>query len=1701
MRILLIISLLIATAANAQVYNNEWIDHSKTYYKFKIAQTGLYRIPQTALPAVIAATPAEQFQLWRNGRQVALFTSTAAGALGSTGYIEFFGEKNDGVPDRPLYFDPSFQLSDRVSLETDTAAYFLTVNTNIAANLRFITQANPVAGNVLPAQPYLMYTARRDYRDIINRGRALNLGLYVFSSAYDEGEWWSSNEFRSAVQPSGSSAGSAAQPLVHTFNNLQPFTSGPTASLRVAVAGTAPNGSTGNPRKIRSVVNGSIVFNNDLFQFGASVMSGSVTTSTLTNNTTVNLNVDYNTSQAADRAVAGFIELTYPRNWDFNNATHFEFSLPASGAQYIEITNFNAGAAAPVLYDLTNNRRYVADIAVAGKYRFVLPADAARNFVLVSQANGIGTVSQLQVRNFVNFANTANQGDYLLITHSSLRNGGDPVEQYRAYRSSVAGGSYNARIYDIDELTDQFAFGIRKHPLSVRNFLRYSRATFSTAPKQVFIIGKGVTYDEYAYNQGTAQADQLNLVPTFGYPGSDIMLAAEGVQPVPATPIGRLSAITPAEVSVYLAKMIAYEAAQRSPLQTIAEKEWMKNVVHVAGANDAFLDAAITGRLSFYKTIIQDTSYGGRVYDFNKATTGPATAITDALLRSLLKNGIGVLTYFGHGSSTILDYNLPDVATWDNNGRYPLFLMLGCNVGNIFSYDAARLSVRQTLSEKYILAAQSGGIGLLASTHFGTYGELDVLADKFYTALGRTKYNQPIGEVLQESARQLLPNANSSMLMRLHLEQHILHGDPALRANSFPKPDYVIEEPKVIINPAFISVADTAFDVKAYIHNIGKATGNSSSTVTVEVKRRYPDGSMETVLTRNIVPAVRNLDSISFRLPIVPTRDKGENRLIITVDANNRYDELSETNNSVEKVFFIFEDELRPVYPYNFSIINRNNAKLFASTADPLLGNRSYLMELDTTALFNSPMRITRNITSAGGLIEFDPGITYQDSTVYYWRVAIAPTSGTPRWNNSNFVFINGPTVGFNQSHFYQHTQSLQERMFIDTLSRQWRYGNGNTSLLIRNKIFRPGDGDTEFSISVNGLTPIVSACVGTSLIFNVFDPVTMRPWFNQVVPSTVQSGTGGGFMGSGPVCANGRQYNFEWTYADTVNRRRMRDFLDALPNDAVVVVRSISGENAAPYIDEWRDDRNVYGVGNTLYDRLRSFGFVDIDSFSTAKAWAFVFKKNNASVVPRWQFTQTAFDAIAMNVLVPSRDTLGYVTSPKFGPVRAWQELRWRGASLETPSTDNVNVALIGVRSNGQEDVLLNLGTTQQTVDISSISAATYPYLRLRLTSLDNVNQTPYQLRWWRLIGTPVPEGALAGNLRFNFTDTLDAGQPLLIGIPFKNVSDVAFSAPVKVNIVVRDRNNQQTPYTVPALKAVVPGDTAMLLYQVNTQSLTGSNTVFVDINPDNDQPEYAHFNNFFYRSFFVKGDVFRPSLDVTFDGVRILNRDIVSAKPHIMVKLRDESRFLPLDDTSLVTILLKYPNGSTRRFRFGTDTLRFIPATGGTNNEASAEFSPVLLQDGEYELIVTGKDRSGNTAGNLEYRVLFQVYNKPMISNMFNYPNPFTTSTSFVFTLTGSEVPQNLRIQVLTVTGKIVREITKDELGPLNIGRNITSFKWDGTDQYGQKLGNGVYLYRVITNLNGKSLDKFSLDKEGNRDGTDKYFNKGYGKMYLMR
>ncbi len=1682
--------------ATAQL-NNEWIDYSKTYYKFSVGQNGLFRIEKAALDAAsLGNIPVQQFQLFRNGAEVSLFTSSASGALPTGGFIEFVGRENDGKADRPLYFQSRFQLADRTSLFTDTASYFLTVNP-AGNNLRYQNLSNNLGGTLPQPLPYLLHTEWYQFKRtnggyFMNKGFAVNYGEYVYSSSYDEGEMASSQEI---------SSGSDANIRTATFNNLQPaLTSGISAKLRIGWAGTSPGS-----RDVTAALNNTTVLTRRLQSFQSIRDSNVNVPINLLSGTSPALVLSNTSTNQFDRFVGSFAELEYPRLPNASGQSFFETSIPVNANNsLLSLAQFNHNNVSPILYNLTAGYRMEGVIQANGEVRFLLPPATTRQYIVVTVPNGSSfkTIGSLPSKSFTNYSQPAMQGDYLIITNKRLLGGNNnSVEAYRQYRSSEAGGGFNVKIYDIEELVDQFGLGIKMHPLSIKNFLKFARTRFAVAPKFCFLIGKGVTYDEFRLNESNAVAGQLQLVPTYGYPGSDNLLASEGLTALPATPIGRLSVINGNEVLAYLNKVKEFEAAQSNPSNLQADKAWMKNVVHVVGANDANTELQIRPFMNEYTRTISDTLFGANVSTFNKFNSTTASTIENVILSRKFETGISLLTYFGHSSATALDYNLDNPNEYNNPGKYPMFLLNGCNAGNFFNFEVPRLQAQATISERYVLAPNRGAIGLVASTHFGLVSGLGVYSRGFYRSVASQSYNQPIGKHIQNAIQFMYNTWGSDYQARFHTEQQTLHGDPAVKLNSFTKPDYSIEQSNIVIEPSFVSIAETNFKAKIFYYNLGKA---GSDSIVVEVKRQFPastlfpSGNTEVVYRQKRI-APMYLDSITLSLPIQSERDKGINNIIVTLDADNKIDELSELNNTITRQVVIFENELRPISPVNFAIVREPNIKLIASTANPFSEQLPYVIEIDTTDLFNSSSKITRNITAGGGIVEVDPGLTPTSNRVYYWRVGLQGAGGAvpARWNGASFVYLTGNETGFNQSHFYQHTKSTANRISIDTNSRSWKFNPSLNNLFVTHSIFpTSGNEDSHFAVTYNNNQISTSACVGHSIIINVFDSLTFKPMRNM------------GNWGTGSCANNRNPFNFEWDDRVLENRKRMVDFLDAVPSGSYILVRKILD---APYenetfADQLKADEQVLGAGNSLYSRLKQAGFANLDSFNRPRTYIFVYKKNDPSLTPVIRLSDGLFDRLQLNLNLASRDTLGIVSSPVFGPAKQWKTALWNGTILDDGSGDRVAISVIGLNANGTETKLFEVDKSVGTLNLSSINPAQYPNIRLEMLNIDSIRGTPWNLNYWRVYYDPVPEGALAANLLLQDKDSLLQGETLDFKIAFKNVSTSRFDS-LKVRMTITDKNNVTTERLFKR-KPLIAGDTLIISTPVDTRQFPGLNTLYLAVNPDNDQPEQYFFNNFLYKSFFVGEDQTDPLLDVTFDGIHILNRDIVSAKPHIQIKLKDENPFLALNDTAGLTIRLKFPNENTPRiYSWNSDTLRFTPPVPGGDNTATIDFYPELKEDTEgfdYELSVIGKDRNNNRAGDKDYRVTFQVFNKPMISNLLNYPNPFSTSTAFVFTITGAEVPQEFKIQILTVTGKIVKEITKAELGNIRVGTNITDYKWDGTDMFGQKLANGVYLYRVISSLDGQKMDQFKLNDGFNQnamDNTDKFFKKGYGKMVILR
>jgi hypothetical protein len=891
-------------------------------------------------------------------------------------------------------------------------------------------------------------------------------------------------------------------------------------------------------------------------------------------------------------------------------------------------------------------------------------------------------------------------------------------------------------------------------------------------------------------------------------------------------------------------KVKQHDSAQHSPIQTIDAKGWMKNVIQIAGANDLSTGDQIDNYLEVYKKIIADTAFGANVKDFSKSANPDGYPEAVNSFRQIYESGASLITYFGHSSSTNLDFNLDNPETYNNRGKYPVFIANGCSAGDHFLFEPARLTTKSTISEKFILSPQRGAIGYYASTGFGVVNYLNLYTVDFYKALGRTSYNKSVGAVIKEAIASSLNSSRANdYYSRVHSEQYAYHGDPAIIVNSSILPDYVIEASQVQASPSFVSVADTSFRVKVKVNNIGRAT---NKPVTIKINRETPGGEVFTVLSKTF-PSINFIDSVVLDVPVIASRDKGVNKITATVDFANSAKELSEDNNTAAIEVLVSEEEIRPVFPFNYSVITSPDIKLTASTVNPIIASREYMMEFDTTTLFNSPTKIIKTVTSSGGVIEFDPGVLYQDGVVYYWRVA--PKSAVePHWFSSSFVYRSKTLEGYEQGHLYQHLQSQLDRLALDSSSGKFSYTKKLHNLFITNSVYPySGTENEHFSISVDGSNYIQSACVGHSIIFNVFDSLTFLPTKNLTKP-----------FGAAAVCNVTREYNFEYEYLTAKTRKNALDFLDAIPNGSYVAVRLTLDEPFNTFVKNWAADTALYGKENSLYHRLKSHGFKAIDSFYYARTWAFVFKKGDTTFAPAYAMSKGIYDRITLSVNCATSNAQGFINSPVFGPAKEWKSVYWNGYREETGSDVPV-VNVFGIKKDNSDTLLYTLDSSTQSFDISAVNAVQYPYIRLQMNNADSVTATPYQLAKWGVGYVPVPEGAIASNLYYNIPDTVGTlngaayNGTLNVGFAFKNVSKANFDS-LSVKVVLYDAGYNPLVYPLQKLRPLVAGDTLHAELALDVSSLSGWYNLYVEVNPlTNHQPEQFSFNNFLYKNIYI--------------------------------------------------------------------------------------------------------------------------------------------------------------------------------------------------------------------------------------------------------
>ena len=1688
---------------------NEWIVPSQTYYKIKITRDGIYKLNSQYLTQMnLSSVAPSRLQIWRRGRELAVYGGGNQSTLDATTFLEFYGQRNDGRLDTELYKNPANQNDPYYSFYTDTAAYFLTWNSAVGGR----RMAQPVAaGGVV--HPHRLTSQR-------------NLKVFRYLDYPPERDvylpWLEPGEGYFDARGANTPPNLPYVPEDSVIRNVAP--TGPAPSVEISLFGASDGA---HAAEIQVVMPGATPASRVLRTLG--IMRWNGRTRALGRFQLLRSDIDAGgritiSNHLATSAVSGddyyvsFLRVMAPQlsRW-FTNTHSVAFqndSLLAGPATYeFAADSIPYTVAGFDVQDPYNVQRVVNAGASTASRRYVFPgANTGATHRLLLADEAALAVPTLPAR-LITFR-TINPAlpTFVIITHPLLMQP-EPVsgvanaaQEYANYRASAAGGSYNVLMVTAPELYDQFHYGERSW-LALRHFSRWLVAANPTATNRyLLLLGKGIVPSEpvantrYTYYRNAGESG-LDLVPTSSRAVSDNLLTADYANNdwVAKLHTGRLTAITPRQVMNYLNKVRTHDSLGPAP--------WRKNFLHLAGGLAPLETQSFVNSLNAAKVRIERPLLGGKVVKTEAKSTALPVPVNIA---AELNAGLSVIDYFGHASNNrfTLNFGAPSTEpTYANTGRYPVLILNGCAANATFT-------VGYTIVEDFLFADQKGAIGSLAESGFGFPSELAIELDSLHKLLFNDPnwYGKPVTVVHDELVRRLQTNVNFQG--NSGIEQLLTRnwqGDPTIAIYSPPLPDFIASNNTLSVGPV-LNQGPVKADSPNLVLNVGVANPGKVTYAPLQIRvvqRRAPN--LDVITTFSLRQSWQPDTTYALTLRNAFVGKGGTTTFLVTLDYNNLIPESNENNNAAQIDFAFLTGGVAVVNPTEFAIVATTTPTLTIQSNNPNETSRGYEFELSPDPAF--PASSVRATITGSVLAEWQPTlptVSGRDSVVYYWRARFqTPAAGEDNsWVTSSFRVIPGSPSGWSQSHYGQFKRDTRLGIDVGVPLGVWAFTRVSDPLVLRTIGGGRPRSAAQFSTLVGGGIylqsqglPVNYYC-GTSspnLLLGVYDSLTLRP---VPMPAKYQK------CGQAP---NSFYFFSTTSTTDTLDnlnysvarQQRLDSFLRAVPNGAYVAAVSMN--------------RLRYSLLPAyLKNRLQSLlGSQLITTLADGEPLALVGQKMTATsgrllseVGPDRSSGTAAYNQrVELRTALTRSGAHGRILSTRIGPAQEWLNLYHEIRIRTAGGHDTLRV--VGIASNGTETVVLPRVTATSQSLTTAVPAATYPYLRLELSVSDTTTRVPPQLKQWLITSRGLPEGVV---LRDAVPASTYAAATLLaqatgtgmvvFPVKFKNVSSETFNGPLITRVLVR-RPGGSVLRTFPDIPtpAPAPGATATITVSIDLKGLYGPMVIEVVVNPQLQnpqlQPEQNYTNNqLILPEFNVINNNVPPTLDVAIDDRHILNGELVSSTPVIVVQLNDEDKLVHIQDRNAFTLTLQRPgqavatlvdlNGSDIAFNLNTSNgsqarLTFEPAKNGP------------LPDGVYTLRAQGRDPNNATAAAQEVTLRFEVVNAATITNVYPYPNPVISKARFVFTVTGHELPRNMKIQIMSLTGRVVREIFMNELGPLHLGNNITDYAWDGTDSYGDRLANGTYLYRVAYDDN---VGFSHRDSAG-----DKAFKNDWGKLVLMR
>jgi hypothetical protein len=306
-------------------------------------------------------------------------------------------------------------------------------------------------------------------------------------------------------------------------------------------------------------------------------------------------------------------------------------------------------------------------------------------------------------------------------------------------------------------------------------------------------------------------------------------------------------------------------------------------------------------------------------------------------------------------------------------------------------------------------------------------------------------------------------------------------------------------------------------------------------------------------------------------------------------------------------------------------------------------------------------------------------------------------------------------------------------------------------------------------------------------------------------------------------------------------------------------------------------------------------------------------------------------------------------------------------------------------------------------------------------------------------------------------------------------NVFPVVFDKPQTVNTLANDPSSQVTTFTTQTNilfkgKASVANGRFTFSFKVpkdiNYQFGNGKLSLYAE-NGTSDA-------NGMFTGFIVGGtsnntdnDHEGPAIRPFLNDDHFVNGGITNENPLLLVKLADSSG-INTAGTGIGHDIVATLDNDNRQFFILND---FYQGDLDSYQQGVVRFQLPPLEPGPHSLKIKAWDVLNNSN---EVILEFNVVNdgELTLSHVLNYPNPFTTKTQFWFEHNKPGQDLQVRLQVFTISGRIIKMIQHTINTP---GNRSDVLEWDGRDEYGDKVGKGVYLYKLsITAPGNKRKEK---------------------------